>query len=63
MTDNELINQIITRKQNGIDCTEQESAELKGFIRERKFNLPDDVRLMGQIYDLFPIECSECLTD
>jgi hypothetical protein len=55
---------IIKRKLNGIDCTEAESAEIKGFLRETNERpwqqwLPEELELMDSIELLFPIEYSE----
>ena len=47
---------IIARKQNGIDCTETESSEIKGFLREAK--LPFE-QVVHDIIKLFPLEYSE----
>jgi hypothetical protein len=46
------IREIITRKKEGIDCTENESAEIKGWLRECG-------KMMEEIKNLFPLEFSE----
>lgn len=55
------IKAILLRKAEGIDCTEEQSAELKGFIKE--FRIPgkesDDVKLLEEIQLEFPIEYGE----
>lgn len=58
------IKDIIDRKKNGIDCTEEESAELKGFIKEF-IPLPQsgDVQLIEEIQELFPLEYGESLDE
>jgi len=58
------IKDIIDRKKNGIDCSEDESAELKGFLKEFII-LPQsgDVQLIEEIQELFPIEYGESLDE
>jgi len=58
------IKDIIDRKKNGIDCTEEESAELKGFLKEF-IPLPQsgDVQLIEEVQELFPIEYGESLDE
>ena len=58
------IKDIIDRKKNGIDCTEEESAELKGFLKEF-IPLPQsgDVKLIEEIQELFPLEYGESLDE
>ena len=45
LLDNEelYVKDIIARKKQGIDCTEEESAEIKGYLRELK--MPDEFKL------------------
>jgi hypothetical protein len=50
------IQAIVDRKVRGIDCTEQESAEIKQHIKR------DDILIDG-IKDLFPIEHGEVLLE
>ena len=57
----DVINNIIERKKQGIDCTEEESAEIKGFLRELK--LPDEQAIVAEIQSLFPIEYGEFLDE
>ena len=52
---------IIKRKQLGIDCTEQESAEIKGYLRE--FKLPEEQSIVSAIQMLFPQEYGEYLDE
>jgi len=47
------IEEILERKINGIDCTEEESAEIKHYIREENYNVSYDM-----MYH-FTIELSE----
>lgn len=56
------IKQIIERKKNGVDCTEEESAELKGFLKEF-IPLPSsgDIQMIEDIQLLFPMEYGEVL--
>lgn len=62
MKNNKLIKDIIKRKQKGVDCTESESAELKGFIRENLMagngNI-ESMDILDSISILFPLEYSE----
>ena len=57
----DVVNDIIDRKRQGIDCTEEESAEIKGFLRELK--LPDEQAIVTTIQSLFPIEYGEFLDE
>ena len=57
----EKIYEIIERKRKGIDCTEAESAELKGWLRELK--LPSDSDIVSAIQELFPQEYGEFLDE
>ena len=50
---------IIVRKQNNIDCTESESAQIKEWIRSMSSIVLTDKNLFSVIQDLFPLECSE----
>jgi hypothetical protein len=52
------IEQIIEDKRNGIDCTEEESAEIKGFLRE-SFLKDEHQSLISEIGELFPWEYFE----
>ena len=58
------IEDILNRKMNGQDCTEDESAELKGFIK-KNINSENEDKLFCilVIIDLFPIEYGEALTE
>ena len=55
------IKMIISRKRQGIDCTEQESAEIKGWLRELRMVGDQDVE--SEIQELFPIEYGEYLDE
>ena len=57
----DVINNIIERKKQGIDCTEEESAEIKGWLRELK--LPEEQTHVATIQLLFPIEYGEFLDE
>jgi len=63
LLDNEelYVKDIIARKKQGIDCTEEESAEIKGYLRELK--MPDEQHLIGDIQSLFPQEYGEYLDE
>ena len=55
-----LIKAIIQRKKEGTDCTETESAEIKGWLRETTIFLQsDDIEMLEEIQLLFPIEYGE----
>lgn len=67
---NEIVKQILARKRNGIDCTETESAELKGFLRylfgrarRGKLYHSSNISIISSIEELFPIEYSELLSE
>jgi hypothetical protein len=60
-SDDEPVLDIIVRKQQGIDCTEEESAEIKGYLRELK--LPEEQPLVAEIQLLFPQEYGEFLDE
>jgi hypothetical protein len=57
----DVINNIIERKKQGIDCTEKESAEIKGWLRELK--LPEEQAIIAEIQLLFPQEYDEYLNE
>jgi len=57
METQDLIYGIIERKKNGIDCTEKESAEIKGWLRELK--LPFEQPTISEVQSLFPQEYGE----
>jgi hypothetical protein len=52
---------IIERKRQGIDCTEQESAEIKGYLRELK--MVGEQSIVAEIQELFPLEYGEFLDE
>lgn len=59
-----LINEILERKIFGQDCTEQESAELKGFVRQQHMRIGEpNPELVKQIEELFPCEHDEAITE
>ena len=58
----EKITEILERKINGIDCTEEESAEIKMFVKEHIIQIGNgDVQLIEQIQEFFPIEFGEVI--
>ena len=65
---NEIIKKIIIRKKNGTDCTEQESAEVKGYLKKLLINakhgklyMHDKVAIIADIEQYFPQEYGESL--
>lgn len=59
-----IIEEILNRKRQGIDCTEAESAEIKGFVKEHTVQIGNgDVQLIEEIQDLFPQEYGEAITE
>lgn len=52
---------IIERKKMGTDCTEEESAAIKGYLREHK--LPNEQPMVSEIQLLFPLEYGEFLDE
>lgn len=57
-----VIQLIIDRKLSGIDCTEAESTELKGWLRDN-FTKLHFTSTIQQIQKLFPLEISEFLNE
>lgn len=58
------LEEILNNKRHGIDCTEAESAEIKGFVKEQLIQVgTKDVQMIEDIQLLFPIEYSEALTE
>lgn len=59
-----LIKEILHRKAKGIDCTEDESAKLKGFIKKTDNSSEwDDNMIRLYIAEYFPIEYSEAIQE
>jgi len=52
---------IIERKKAGTDCTEAESAEVKGWLRDVKIPFPQPT--FNELRELFPIEYNEFLEE
>lgn len=58
---------IIYRKKGGTDCTEDESATIKTFLKDdieaykRDYN--DLSTIYGILWELFPAECSEAVEE
>ncbi len=50
------IDEIIEAKKQGIDCTEEESAEIKMFIKQNA-NYPQEIK------NLFPLEYGEAISE
>lgn len=54
---------IIERKKNGIDCTEEESAEIKYWLKETLLSMHDgSVEVERDLQVYFPLEYAEYLT-
>ena len=52
--------EILDRKKNGIDCTEQESAEIKMYVKETILMAGDgSVQFDAELQYHFPLEWSE----
>lgn len=67
---NGIIKRIIARKKSGTDCTEQESAEMKQFLkrifknaRKGKLYTFDKVVLITGIEKEFPLEFGEAIDE
>ena len=55
-----IISEIIKKRKQGIDCTEAESAEIKGWLRE--LNIPISVQqALYDIQEYFSLEYGEYL--
>lgn len=60
----EKLKAIIARKKQGIDCTEEESAEIKMFVKEHTLAINSwDIPVYEDIQMLFPIEYGEALDE
>ncbi len=58
------VDEIIKRKKEGIDCTEIESAEIKGFVKERILLIgSSDIKTFEEIQMLFPNEYGEAIDE
>jgi hypothetical protein len=59
-----VLKEILERKRQGIDCTEEESAEIKGFVKETLIQIETgQIQLIEEIQILFPIEYGEALDE
>ena len=59
-----IIAGILARKRSGNDCSEEESAELKMFIKETIVQIgTEDVKLIEEIQELFPQEYGEAIDE
>ena len=61
MKTNEPIYGIIARKKKGIDCTESESAYIKGWLRDLKLTFEQPT--LSEVQLLFPQEYVEFLDE
>lgn len=59
----EDIKAIVNRKKQGTDCTEEESAEIKGFLKENVQIGTGQVELIAEIQEHFPLEYGEALDE
>lgn len=60
----DVIYEIIARKKQGIDCTEEESAEIKGWLKETLIQIGTrDIQAQEDIQMYFPIEYGEYLDE
>jgi hypothetical protein len=60
----EKIKEILDRKAKGQDCTEEESAEIKMFVKEHIVQIGNgEVQLIEQIQEFFPIEYGEAIDE
>ena len=58
------VQQIIDRKAQGIDSTEEESAQIKGWLRDTLLQVETgDVKIIEQIQEHFPLEYGEHLDE
>lgn len=59
-----LVKKIIERKKQGVDCTEQESAEIKMFVKETIILAGSgDAQIIEDIQLLFPLEYGEAIDE
>jgi len=58
--DDDIIKDIITRKKCGIDCTEAESSEIKGYLRE---NYNSNNKYFTDTIYYFPLEHAEIVDE
>ncbi len=58
------VQQIVVRKKLGADCTEEESAELKGWMRDTIIQVETkDAKMLSDIQIHFPLEYGEYLDE
>lgn len=55
------VEEIIKAKRSGEDCSEEESAEIKGWLRE--YRMPGQQHIEAEIQLLFPLEYGEWLDE
>lgn len=62
--ENKTIFEILERKKQGIDCTEEESAEIKMHIKETLLMAEDgSVDLNEELQEHFPLEYGEAIDE
>lgn len=60
----ELVKEVIQRKKRGVDCTEEESAEIKMFIKKTFIQVASgEVQTIEEIQELFPLEYGEAIDE
>lgn len=60
----ELIKSILDNKRKGIDCSESESSEIKGWLKETLLSVSDgSTQVERDIQMLFPLEYGEYLEE
>jgi rubredoxin len=58
------LQQIVVRRKLGTDCTEEESAEIKGWLKETILAVNSwEIKLFEDIQLLFPLEFSESMDE
>ena len=60
-----IVGDILSRKRNGIDCTEYESAEIKQYLIKHKIIIKSNIKhsLIKVCQELLPIEYDEALLE
>jgi len=62
--DDLFVTLILLRKKQGTDCTEEESAEIKMWVKEHLINTEDEpLKISKDIQELFPLEYGEAIDE